>query len=161
MIAEGLPTQGNVKPGEYSYFKLYNNKANASIVITVTKLSVGELSLCVGKGSELLPMTGNCTWTGGNSLTIEEGDKAAGETMKGTYVIGVLGIASTTFSVTATTKQQPVIRLLNGQPQAAASSSKNPTYFFYNNQINTEVKIAITPIYGNGFVAINAVRFYD
>jgi hypothetical protein len=33
MKAEGLPTQGNVKPGEYSYFKLYNNKAYASIII--------------------------------------------------------------------------------------------------------------------------------
>lgn len=172
-LQEGMPTQGSVNSEQYSYYKFHNRKERSKISINITKLSEGDLNMYITKRSDTggdtnrpmrLPTTFDYDWTGDASIVIEPEDEYFAQpgkhSVKGTYVIAVKGQMPVGFSITVTTEEYPIMRLLNGQPQSASSLPAKPTYFFYNSHINSQVKLTVTPLKGNGFVAITVADMY-
>jgi hypothetical protein len=154
-LIENQATYGNTGL-DFVYYSYYCDKDYTDFLITVTSISDGNPDLYITQGSETRPTQSNYTWSstswGGDSVLITKTDNFfKGKSMKGTYVIGVRGSwGPVSYSIIVNNNPKPIISLNTGTPQQGALKANSTAYYSFNNYIQVDILIQITPTSGSG-----------
>lgn len=166
VAVENQPTYGFVNEGETIYYSYYCDKDETDFLILLTPLSDGDPDLFVSRGRAERPTYISFDWASmtsmGEALLINKADPYFTKnnvTMKGTYVIGVYGTSSASFTLTVNNHPTPVTRLIGGKPQVGSLGKNSVAYYSFYNIMFSEVVITLTPT--NGYPTLLANTYFD
>lgn len=165
-LVENQPTYGS-SDKEMVYFSYYCNKDDSNFLVTVTTLGSCNPDLYISKGRNNFPNVTNFDWFsgswGGDSILITKDDLYfEGKSMKGTYIIGIFDSwEPCTFNIIVNNNPKPIMKLISGVPQYSNQTSDNVNYFSFNNYINEDVIITLTPTYGSGLIYVIPYREWE
>ena len=162
-LIENQVTYGTTNNG-FVYYTYYSNRDFDNFLIQVTPINSGNPDLYVSKGRDNLPTGESFDWSssfwGGDSLLITKDDKFFnGESMKGTYNIGIRDIWGTcSFTVLVNNNPSPVQKLKTGVPQFGSIQKHEISYYLFKNILQEDIIISLTPTLGNGNIYVNTVN---
>ena len=170
-LTENQPFYGEASI-EYQYYSYYCDKESTDFLVMVTPLNDGNPDLFISKGADKRPTSASSDWQstgwGGDSILITKTDpyftKPGIGSMKGTYIIGIQSIWSwgpSSYSIVVNNNPTPIISINSGLPQYGGLSANNTAYYKFNNYINVDIQIVLTPITGSGAMYANAYYGYE
>ena len=161
VLSEGEFIYGVVNASSYKYYDFYNDREDATLLITLTCFSDGEPDLYVSKGSDARPNQNDFTWSAATweseSLLISKDDPfLKNSSMQGHYIIGVYGRSMSAYTITVSLNPSPVTNLISGQPFTSSQDSYSKTNFSFYNSLYSRIKITITPSSGSANIYANS-----
>mmetsp|Transcript_16761 Transcript_16761/g.16657 ORF Transcript_16761/g.16657 Transcript_16761/m.16657 type:complete len:1644 (-) Transcript_16761:43-4974(-) len=154
IIYENVPTYGYADQNQYVYYSYYCDKDDTDFLITVTPLSNGDPDLFISMGRAAKPTRERFDWASqnwsGESLLISKDSPFFNDklTMRGTYIIGVLGVISGSFTLTVNNHIIPVTRLYSGIPQQGRLAKNSAAYYSFFNTLMVDIVISLVPTTG-------------
>jgi hypothetical protein len=133
-LQDGVPTDGFVSAGNYSYYRFYIPSANSDVQISLTP-ETGDADMYVSQenpGDPFdLPRRGHSTWMsvdiGDDTISIPHTD--AHFCSDCSIIIGVYGFQAAEFELVVTTSNTELVELRLGEPQEAQATNGVPRYF--------------------------------
>ncbi|CAG9316916.1 unnamed protein product [Blepharisma stoltei] len=160
VLLDSQPTQGFIdanRRASYYTFESLDNFISLTISLTLFSGKLAEMDVSFDS-----PTVANASQWYLNSrdtkpLIINSADKyfKDDKSMKGIFYIGVRCEASCEYSVFATTKINPIVPLLEGQPQSGYILPKTPGYFSFHNTLDTDITFRLSIVAGSAFIVIN------
>ena len=160
LLMEGSPTQATVATDHMAYFNFYCPRTDAEVMISVTPLNEAAPRIYVSRGEDSRPgpSTGsdwNMTHWQGKPLVLRPTDpEAGGQSMRGSYSIGVTGSTITLSFVISVSLGVAPTQLVRGVIVTGATAANSTSYYFFHSVKSQDVLIRVTPT--AGFVTLYA-----
>ena len=84
----------------------------------------------------------------------------AGNSIRGTYIIGVYGFSPCSFTIRVTQNPKNVKKLISGIPEHNTIKALDIDYYYYQSSIKQNILIKITPLYGKTIIYANTQILY-
>eukprot|EP00347_Sterkiella_histriomuscorum_P020253 403338511 len=141
---------GSVDQGEYQYFLYRENCLNCTMLISLTGQSNDALDLVINKGTTLPSVKDHHIRSPKNAQLVTVNLKNTTyfkqnriDSMEGNYVIGVYGLRDTTFLLTITSEDEPIITLGNGVPIKHSQTAGEMIYYQYYHWSPNDIEISL------------------
>jgi len=145
-----MPVVGRVAQREFNYYLYEADCDNCTLLISLATFSNGDPDLYIVKGDGRLPSKKeydimSSTW---KSEVVEISSEHPyfkhhpQETVKGTYVIGVYGSTNSSYTLSVSQENTPMVVMVDGQPVKSTQNGYDIKYYrFYNWAIDKNVLI--------------------
>lgn len=153
-LSAGKPIVSHCERDEVAYFSYYNDLERTNLVVSLAALSGGDPDLYVSKGERPGPDRAQWISTNWHSDLVEIMDSQSD--MRGEYYIGVACDMDSSFSIVITSGQIPLIRLSNGRAFSGFLPSISTSYFYYVNDMRSNLTLTLTPSRGQAGLYVSA-----